>query len=546
MIKKWAFSIVTVAVFISVVGIFVSNTNKNPENKLAFIGGIGNVAIKPLVLSQEDVSNITKSAIVSVYHHINGKAVIPYFDIDWNKLEIIFPGTKKSLDLPVDQYIRGSGFIVSQDGYIITNAHVVSDVYYKRYIAQQLVALRFAAAVRSAKELAQIDATLKNKGIDVVDATQFGEELAITLGGKLAEKIALAASSTISVLNPSSAENKLSAFIDKGFLAKIVDVNDDSFKDQKDVSILKIDEANLPTMDLDASQTISIGNKVYIYGFPSAGQFNTKDVLEPTFTEGTISGFKDSKTKEFRVIQTDAKVSVGSSGGPLLNDKGDAVGVLTFATEANTVGDAFAFAIPISLAQDMLERKHITIKESDFARSFKNGILYTQNSRCKKAMENFDVAKNINKNFSVTKNIQPYLDTCAALISSGKSIDNAFDEFRAWTNSLGFLSWFLAGVGALVLIIIIFIIRKLVKRIRKDELEIGNLEHNFIVNNQPSSNQQNTPNTPPPIDIAKNIDPRLLNYIKSARNSGLSDTIIINELKKAGWTEDAIRLAITK
>ena len=528
-----------IIVLILIGGFFAFNIYEMTSGKFAFIGGIGEVELKPLALNQEDISNITKPAIVRIYHHVEGKTIIPFFDIDWNNLDIIFPRTKEPLELPLDEYFSGSGFIVNRDGYVVTNAHVVSDFFVKRSIAQQLIALRFLALLQSPKDLQQLDKILKTKGINTADAQQFGEKLALNLGDKLAEKITAAYSNKIVVLNPSSMGDKISDLVAKGFPAKIVDLHENFFKDEIDIAILKINVANLPTVNLGDSNTIGTGNKIYVFGFPSSGQFNPSDILEPTFTQGTVNGIKDSKTKTFKVFQTDAKVSTGSSGGPVFNSAGEAVGIVTFATSAKDVGDAFAFAIPIYLVRDMLNGKNIAVKESIFVKSLKGGLLHSQNNRCQKAIQDFNAVKQTNKDFPVDKYIRSYVDKCNALISSGQSIDTVFAEFKVWAGNLGNLFWILFAIGIIIILIIGLVVIKLIKRVRKDEEEIMELEHESAVGMRhiPESFAGHQPEI---------INPAVLNYVQTARNTGMSDIAIEDELRKSGWSEDIIQIAMKK
>jgi S1-C subfamily serine protease len=462
--KKRVSIVIAVILVLVVAGISFFYFNKDVRNNSL------------LLLNQEDISNVTKPAVVTIYHHIEGKASIPFFDIDWNKLDIVFPTTRKPVVLPINDDLRGSGFIVSSDGYVVTNAHVASNLSYKRIIAQQLISDRFLTALNSATESQQIDAVIKAKGIKDADLEQFGQDLALTLGAKLADKITLTADQKIVVLNPSSTETKLSDLISNGFPATIVNVNENYIDDEKDIAILKIEGTNFPTIDLNASKTVNIGDKIYVSGFPSSAQFNTADILEATLTEGTVSGLKDSKTKVFKVIQTDAKVSPGSSGGPLLNEQGEVAGILTFASSATTAGDAFAFAIPASLAKEMLDSKNIVIKKSDWSLSLKNGISYLQNNQCKKAVVDFENAEKESTNAAANKNTQAYISACNAIIASGKSVDTAFDVFKMRLSSLGSIYWTLAGFGIIFFIIIIFVIVKLLRRLRKDEKEIRDME----------------------------------------------------------------------
>lgn len=518
-------------------GFLIIKTNKNISDISAFIGGMGEVEMKSLALSNEDISNITKPSVVSIYNHIEGKIIVPYFELDYKNLKITFPQNKNPpLEEPVDIYFKGSGFIINSDGYILTNAHVVSDYKLKSNVARILIGLEMISVSQDKKINKQFETAVKASGINIVDENQFLEDLTNKWVDEYVDKITSSVSKKITILNPSSTGDKLSELIDKGFSANIVSVNEDYFRDQKDFAVLKIEKSNLPSVNLGDSKIINTGNKIYVYGFPSSAQFNAKDILEPTFTQGTINGFKDSKTKSFQVFQTDAKVSSGSSGGPLLNEQGDAAGIISFASSSKELGDAFAFAIPINLVKDVLKEKNINFEESRYVKFLKSALLYYQNNRCAKAIQDFNVVKQIDSNFKIDKYIQPYMDKCSALISSGQSIDNSFDEFKVWSRNIGNLVWVLIGGGVFIIIMLIWVIAKLIKRLKRDEEGITQLE-----NNSGNHINRDSPLTP---NINPIPSPALLNYIQSARNSGTNDSIIIDELRKAGWREDDIQAAI--
>lgn len=85
-------------------------------------------------------------------------------------------------------------------------------------------------------------------------------------------------------------------------------------------------------LDMDTS-TQSVGEKVFAIGNPSG--------LEGTISEGIVSGIR---TTDFDVIQITAPISPGSSGGPVLDEKGKVIGISTF-TLANSQN--LNFAVPV-------------------------------------------------------------------------------------------------------------------------------------------------------------------------------------------------------
>lgn len=124
-----------------------------------------------------------------------------------------------------------------------------------------------------------------------------------------------------------------------------------------DVAFLKIKDVNdLPTVTLGDSKTIVAGQEVIAIG-NALGQFQN------TITSGIISGTgrlitassEDYSTSESLndMIQTDAAINSGNSGGPLVNAAGEVIGINT-ATSADA--DGIGFAIPISSVKGMLKQ----------------------------------------------------------------------------------------------------------------------------------------------------------------------------------------------
>jgi len=121
-----------------------------------------------------------------------------------------------------------------------------------------------------------------------------------------------------------------------------------------DLALLKIDAYNLPTLPLGNSDNIQIGEFVIAIG-------NALGEFQNTVSFGVISGLKrnivasDSYGKSQRLedlIQTDAAINYGNSGGPLINIYGEVIGVNTaIVSGAQNIG----FAIPINRAKRMIE-----------------------------------------------------------------------------------------------------------------------------------------------------------------------------------------------
>ncbi len=118
-----------------------------------------------------------------------------------------------------------------------------------------------------------------------------------------------------------------------------------------DLAIIKVEANNLSPIDLGDSDTVKVGDKAVAIGNPLGLQ------LQSTVTSGIISGL--NRTVSFEngaqmdgLMQTDAAINAGNSGGALLNSRGELVGINT-AKAGNS--DGIGFAIPVNLAKKVIK-----------------------------------------------------------------------------------------------------------------------------------------------------------------------------------------------
>jgi len=116
-----------------------------------------------------------------------------------------------------------------------------------------------------------------------------------------------------------------------------------------DLAVIQItDRKNLPFVKLGDSNHLQVGQKVLAIGNPFG--------FQGTLTTGVISALGRSIEDQGRVledlIQTDAAINPGNSGGPLLNSRGEVIGVNTAIIGSANVG--IGFALPVSLVKESL------------------------------------------------------------------------------------------------------------------------------------------------------------------------------------------------
>lgn len=420
-------------------------------------------------ISKEDMVALTKPSVVRIAQHVKGTATLPALTIDLKNWSVAVDESRPSQTMPVDELLSGSGFIVSSDGYIVTNSHVVSLQTTKIDMMTNVVmpAMYDGAAALNEEESKKV----------------FEDDNATFEFSKKVFEFVLAHSTfdvtqDISVLNPSSRKEKIDELITEGFPVKIISVNDHFYDDGKDVALIKIEQDNLPTVSLGTSDIINVGKQVSLFGFPSTAEFNQHNPLESTFTEGNVSALKDSENKDFKVFQTDAKVSEGSSGGPLVDDDGTVLGIVTFQTNQlqQNSGDNFAFAIPIEMARKMIDDANVHIQTSSYHGQLQQGIQAVQAKHCNNALTIFDAALDKNESFGVSRYIDPYRARCQLLVASGKSVDTVQSRIVNFFTEMSVSVRLIVGTIALLSLSLLCMMWWLIREVHKEETEIHVLE----------------------------------------------------------------------
>ena len=121
-----------------------------------------------------------------------------------------------------------------------------------------------------------------------------------------------------------------------------------------DLALLQIDAPNLEPVTLADSSGLAVGQKVYAIGNPFG--------LSGTMTRGIISSIRTMPSERGSdtapiedAIQTDAAINPGNSGGPLLNSRGEVIGINTMiASNGAEQSSGIGFAIPINTAKAVL------------------------------------------------------------------------------------------------------------------------------------------------------------------------------------------------
>ncbi|MCC7558748.1 MAG: trypsin-like peptidase domain-containing protein [Methanobacteriaceae archaeon] len=278
------------------------------------------------------------------------------------------PTNNKNYTVNVEYYgiSSGSGFIITGDGYIATAAHVVADPwdiskkgvirkmndddikYYVDKAAMYIFLQKYYPEVlknMTESDLDDLTSTFMEAG--AVKATKYQHDIYIR-----------------GPAFPDSPNNPP--------VAKLVDMGNS--ENEIDVALLKVDNVyNLPALSV-SSEKIEVGDDVRIYGYPMEQFAFYKDVstteasdelwnsiYTATLTQGIVSGERPSPSG-IKYYQTDAAVDSGSSGGPVCDKNGKAIGILVQGFEKQ----GFNFFLPTEYLIQMCNENGISLNRGLF------------------------------------------------------------------------------------------------------------------------------------------------------------------------------------
>ena len=248
--------------------------------------------IKNQLLNDNEVPiQSTKLETSSVTQNLTAVSLQNYSDTAMNVAEKVLPSIVGiEIEYNVNSYFgaskataSGSGIIISEDGYILTNNHVVSSEDTSSNYFYQVT------EAKSIKVKLYNDETL-------YDATIVGKD------------------------------------------------------DVTDLAVIKIDKSGLIAAEIGGSDSVKVGEFVMAVGNPQG--------LSTSVSSGIVSAVNREITAEnqkYTVIQTDAAINEGNSGGALVNSKGQVIGVNTLKLSGTGI-EGLGFAIPINSTTDIAKQ----------------------------------------------------------------------------------------------------------------------------------------------------------------------------------------------
>jgi len=291
----------------------------------------------------------------------------------------------------------GSGSIIHPDGWIVTNGHVVQPYQEGAAGPFAVELLEKAVASGCGAELDPLPAAERAQRVRALAATEENRR-----------GLALDRTLEVHLSNGKSYPADVKFYSPPAYVVvgATTDASGNSRKEHgRDVAILKIEDRDLPVVRLARHSTdLHLGQALFVIGFP--GVVASHELLsratqyEPSITTGRVSGFKEDVGGQ-RVIQTDAAIIQGNSGGPVFDDRGQVIGAATFTSlQGEQVVQGFNFLIPVETIQEAARKAGVAPKgDSKFTRLWNHGVdLYIRDLHYR-AYRNMSAANRIHPGF---------------------------------------------------------------------------------------------------------------------------------------------------
>lgn len=314
---------------------------------------------------------------------------------------------------------------------------------------------------------------------------------------------------------------------------------------QYDIAVLKLDEPMYGTeaLKINTSENLSKTQKVFALGFPEITQMQKDKVFytsdDVTITSGTISDI--TEIEQTKHIQHECKLSSGNSGGPLVNEAGEVVGV-----NRASLNDAYYYSVMGSELVKLLDKYGF-----DYVGTSGNTV--SEDDGDVEPAETVDKSKlqdAINSAKEKAKDLGKYTEESAsffeAVLASAEDVLNdegadqdAVDgavkdlkEAKLEEKSGVPMVWIIGGAaaGVVLIIIIIAVVMSSKKKKKKAQTSQGNMQSTSMPNQMPPVSP--IPNQAPPVPPMQYQAPPMPSQVPPMRpnfSDGAGETSVLNQ-----------------
>ncbi len=354
----------------------------------------------------ERLSMFCKPAVVKVY-------VGPYGSFYYHPRD-----TTKVKTYQVSHIGTGSGFFINPNGYIATNAHVTQVFHDGDDKAKELLFSAYIQQVARAYNMDPRQLTRENINFIVQNTDVTGYQM------------------IHHVVIPDGSPYP--------FEIKNYGAPAGEGENWKDVCIIKIEVKNAPVLVFGDSDKMKLQDHVTVIGYPGAADssdpniLSRKSELEASITDGKVSARKSTEGGA-PVLQISASATHGNSGGPVLNDAAEVIGLETF--RGNTVFgqevQGFNFVVAANTAKEFLSGVANELGPSDIA--YREGLELYWDNQFKSAIAKFEEVKRL---FPQHSEVDRLIQSSQQSVTEGK-------------DKSGISGWWLVGGGIAILLLIL-------------------------------------------------------------------------------------------
>ena len=303
-----------------------------------------------VLANDQTIIALNEPAVVPILVDYKANFRCPYPEFAFIDGQFIF---KNQIDIFEDEITNswaGTGFIITSDGYAITNAHIADPEQFKLfgYLFDHALEITDLFLDEGTIDLYQYDLFLSSYYEYLIENGNFSSE-----------------------------QRSIKAiFGDRIESAELIISGDPiGIRTSKDVALIKIETSGmypLSTVNLGDSDQVEVGNEIIALGYSMMAEGKESSLL--ISSRGTILDFR--QFGDWKALQTDVDITFGYSGGPVLNLKNEVIGISTFGMISPINQTETKFLVPIKIAIEYLMKAAIQNERSELDEYYEKGTVY--------------------------------------------------------------------------------------------------------------------------------------------------------------------------